>query len=49
MPVTYLTPRHFITLLAPIKARGNPEIHKRVLQRIDEVMDFAANSVLDPV
>ncbi|MCV5289712.1 integrase, partial [Escherichia coli] len=29
-----------------IKARGNLETLKRVLQRINEVMDFAANSGL---
>lgn len=46
MPVTELTPRHFVTLLEPIKARGNLETLKRVLQRINEVMDFAANSGL---
>ncbi|KLP45179.1 integrase domain-containing protein [Enterobacter ludwigii] len=46
MPVTELTPRHFVTLLEPIRARGNLETLKRVLQRINEVMDFAANSGL---
>lgn len=46
--VTELTPRHFVTLLEPIKTRGNLEALKRVLQRINEVMDFAANSGLIP-
>ncbi|MBW4198560.1 tyrosine-type recombinase/integrase [Enterobacter cloacae subsp. cloacae] len=46
MPVTDLTPRHFVNLLEPVKARGNLETLKRVLQRINEVMVFASNSGL---
>ncbi|ELL7417791.1 tyrosine-type recombinase/integrase [Salmonella enterica] len=42
-PVDELTTRQFVTLLEPIRARGNLETLKRVLQRINEVMDFAAN------
>ncbi|HDC2545068.1 TPA: tyrosine-type recombinase/integrase [Salmonella enterica] len=45
-PVNELTARQFVTLLEPIKARGNLETLKRVLQRINEVMDYAANSGL---
>lgn len=45
-PINELTARKFVTLLEPIKARGNLETLKRVLQRINEVMDFAANSGL---
>lgn len=45
-PITELTARRFVLLLEPIKARGNLETLKRVLQRINEVMDFAANSGL---
>lgn len=45
-PINELTARKFVTLLDPIKARGNLETLKRVLQRINEVMDFAANSGL---
>jgi len=46
IPINELTARKFVTLLEPIKARGNLETLKRVLQRINEVMDFAANSGL---
>ncbi|ECK2141344.1 tyrosine-type recombinase/integrase [Salmonella enterica subsp. enterica serovar Enteritidis] len=46
IPVNELTARQFVTLLEPIKARGNLETLKRVLQRINEVMDYAANSGL---
>ncbi|WP_213133830.1 integrase domain-containing protein [Citrobacter sp. FP75] len=45
-PISELTARRFVTILEPIKARGNLETLKRVLQRINEVMDFAANSGL---
>ncbi|STT84688.1 phage integrase [Klebsiella pneumoniae] len=45
-PINELTARKFVTVLEPIKARGNLETLKRVLQRINEVMDFAANSGL---
>lgn len=45
-PINELTARKFVTILEPIKARGNLETLKRVLQRINEVMDFAANSGL---
>lgn len=45
-PINELTARKFVTILDPIKARGNLETLKRVLQRINEVMDFAANSGL---
>ncbi|EAP9735550.1 integrase domain-containing protein [Salmonella enterica subsp. enterica serovar Glostrup] len=45
-PINELTARKFVLLLEPIKARGNLETLKRVLQRINEVMDFAANSGL---
>ncbi len=45
-PINELTARLFVTTLEPIKARGNLETLKRVLQRINEVMDFAANSGL---
>ncbi len=45
-PINKLTARKFVLLLEPIKARGNLETLKRVLQRINEVMDFAANSGL---
>ena len=41
-PINELTARLFVTTLEPIKARGNLETLKRVLQRINEVMDFAA-------
>ncbi len=43
-PIDTLTARRFVEILTPIKARGNLETLKRVLQRINEVMDFAANS-----
>ncbi|EBC2161499.1 tyrosine-type recombinase/integrase [Salmonella enterica] len=45
-PINELTARKFVLLLEPIKARGNLETLKRVLQRINEIMDFAANSGL---
>ncbi len=45
-PINELTARKFVIILEPIKARGNLETLKRVLQRINEVMDFAANSGL---
>lgn len=45
-PINELTARKFVLILDPIKARGNLETLKRVLQRINEVMDFAANSGL---
>lgn len=45
-PITELTARMFVLMLEPIKARGNLETLKRVLQRINEVMDCAANSGL---
>ncbi|WP_237932365.1 integrase domain-containing protein [Buttiauxella sp. S19-1] len=45
-PINELTARMFVTMLEPIKARGNLETLKRVLQRINEVMDYAANSGL---
>lgn len=45
-PITKLTAKKFVAVLEPIKARGNLETLKRVLQRINEVMDFAANSGL---
>ncbi|HIA7313215.1 TPA: integrase domain-containing protein [Escherichia coli] len=45
-PIDTLTARRFVEILTPIKARGNLETLKRVLQRINEVMDFAANSGL---
>lgn len=45
-PISELTARTFVTMLEPIKARGNLETLKRVLQRVNEVMDFAANSGL---
>ncbi|EPM0641369.1 integrase domain-containing protein [Klebsiella pneumoniae] len=45
-PINELTARMFIIMLEPIRARGNLETLKRVLQRINEVMDFAANSGL---
>ncbi len=45
-PINELTARKFVTILEPIKARGNLETLKRVLQRINEIMDFAANSGL---
>lgn len=45
-PISELTARKFVLVLEPIKARGNLETLKRVLQRINEVMDFAANSGL---
>lgn len=45
-PINELTARMFVTMLEPIRARGNLETLKRVLQRINEVMDFAANSGL---
>ncbi|MCP2005599.1 UNVERIFIED_ORG: integrase [Buttiauxella agrestis ATCC 33320] len=45
-PITELTARMFVLTLEPIKARGNLETLKRVLQRINEVMDYAANSGL---
>ena len=46
IPINELTARRFVLILDPIKARGNLETLKRVLQRINEVMDFAANSGL---
>ncbi|HID9255582.1 TPA: integrase domain-containing protein [Klebsiella quasipneumoniae] len=45
-PINELTARMFVIMLEPIRARGNLETLKRVLQRINEVMDFAANSGL---
>ncbi|EOS8286405.1 tyrosine-type recombinase/integrase [Escherichia coli] len=45
-PIDTLTARRFVEILTPIKTRGNLETLKRVLQRINEVMDFAANSGL---
>ena len=45
-PIDTLTARRFVEILTPIKERGNLETLKRVLQRINEVMDFAANSGL---
>lgn len=45
-PIHELTARRFVMLLEPIKARGNLETLKRVLQRINEIMDYAANSGL---
>ncbi|EAZ5301868.1 DUF4102 domain-containing protein [Salmonella enterica] len=45
-PINELTARKLVTVLEPIKARGNLETLKRVLQRVNEVMDFAANSGL---
>lgn len=45
-PVTELTARIFVNVLEPIRARGNLETLKRVLQRVNEVMDYAANSGL---
>lgn len=46
LPVSMLTTQQFVTLLQPLKTRGKLETLKRVLQRINEVMDFAANSGL---
>ncbi|EOX4710681.1 tyrosine-type recombinase/integrase, partial [Escherichia coli] len=43
-PVDTLTARRFVEILTPIRERGNLETLKRVLQRINEVMDYAANS-----
>ncbi|HEL8022068.1 TPA: tyrosine-type recombinase/integrase [Escherichia coli] len=45
-PIDTLTARRFVEILTPIKERGNLETLKRVLQRINEVMDYAANSGL---
>ncbi|MFP1462696.1 tyrosine-type recombinase/integrase [Escherichia coli] len=41
-PVDTLTARRFVEALTPIKERGNLETLKRVLQRVNEVMDYAA-------
>lgn len=43
-PIDTLTARRFVEVLTPIKERGNLETLKRVLQRVNEVMDYAANS-----
>lgn len=45
-PIDTLTARRFVEVLTPIKERGNLETLKRVLQRVNEVMDYAANSGL---
>ncbi|EHQ0038395.1 tyrosine-type recombinase/integrase [Escherichia coli] len=45
-PIDTLTARRFVEILTPIRERGNLETLKRVLQRINEVMDYAANSGL---
>ncbi|HEQ2049693.1 TPA: tyrosine-type recombinase/integrase [Raoultella ornithinolytica] len=45
-PVTSLVARDFITALDPIKASGKLEALKRVIQRINEVMDYAVNAGL---
>ncbi|WP_241664916.1 integrase arm-type DNA-binding domain-containing protein, partial [Pectobacterium polonicum] len=48
LPITQLTARHFITALEPIQASGKLETVKRVIQRINEIMDYAVNSGLIP-
>lgn len=45
-PVTELTARIFVNVLESIRARGNLETLKRVLQRVNEVMDYTATSGL---
>ncbi|HCP9283298.1 TPA: integrase domain-containing protein [Escherichia coli] len=45
-PIDTLTAHRFVEILTPIKERGNLETLKRVLQRVNEVMDYAANSGL---
>ncbi|WP_433914378.1 tyrosine-type recombinase/integrase, partial [Escherichia coli] len=45
-PIDTLTARRFVEVLTPIKERGNRETLKRFLQRVNEVMDYAANSGL---
>lgn len=45
-PITSLVARDFITALDPIKASGKLEALKRVIQRINEVMDYAVNTGL---
>ncbi len=45
-PVTSLVARDFITALDPIEASGKLEALKRVIQRINEVMDYAVNDGL---
>tara|TARA_R110001599_G_scaffold347365_3_gene573570 strand:- start:2511 stop:3758 length:1248 start_codon:yes stop_codon:yes gene_type:complete len=45
-PITNVTPRLLIESLAPIKARGARETVLRLCQRINEIMDYAANTGL---
>ncbi|WP_305423101.1 integrase domain-containing protein [Photobacterium leiognathi] len=42
-PVTAITAPKVIEILKPIEARGNLETVKRLIQRLNEIMDFATN------
>ena len=48
-PVSELTARDFIDALAPIKAAGKYETIRRLCQRINEIMVYAANTGLIPM
>lgn len=45
-PITALTARDFIEALNPVSARGKADTVRRMAQRINEVMDYAANAGL---